>query len=197
MRFRNDDFPIKKKGNELTDTIAEEHPKHLAAVAEEQIKAMHHHNDGSRVELHEVGSREFIQESIRSSLEGKLGSGFANDSNFGEKEQNASNLNAAKIEYERKSSQNQPGQLYGSQQSVTGAGAATGHETVMMGCNCGAEWTVTGQSTKANDSNTAAGVKIEQYGSASGGAAGYRASGPGGETAEYKTGAGQQQDYKG
>ncbi|MBI2550256.1 hypothetical protein HYV83_03690 [Candidatus Woesearchaeota archaeon] len=195
MRFRNDDLPIRKKqGSELTDTIAEEHPKHLAAVADEQIKAMHHHSDGSQVELHEVGSREFIQESIRSSLEGKLGSGFANDSNFSEKEQNANNLNAAKIEYERKSSQNQPQQLYGTQRSVTSAGTAHNQETMMMGCNCGAEWTVTGQSTKAQG---AEGVKIEQYGSAAGQPGGYRASGAGGENAEYKTGAGQQRDYKG
>ena len=195
MRFRNDDFPIKKKDNELTDTIAEEHPKHLAAVAGEQIRAMHHHDDGSQVELHEVGAREFIAQSIRSSLEGKLTGNFESGSND-EKQmlQGSQNItNAAKIEYEKKSSQGQPSQLYGTQQSVTGV--SHNQETMMMGCNCGAEWTVTGQSTKAQG---AEGVKIEQYGL--GGVAqpgGYRASGAGGEKAEYRTGAGQQQDYKG
>lgn len=214
MRFRNDDFPAK---NGLTDTIAEEHPKRFVAVAEEQIRAMHSHEDGSSVELHQVGSREFIQQSIQTSLEGKLGG----SSDWQPQQNPQNNLAAAKIEYEkthfdssrrgpvaaamRESSQSQPqhdlfgkGQskteLYGAQQSVTGAGAAR-HETAMVGCNCGAEWTVTGQSTKAQG---AGGVKVEQYGN--GGTAqpgGYRASGAGGEKQEYRTSAGQQQDYKG
>ena len=198
MRFTNDELPIKKSGShnsELTDTVAEEHPKRFVAVAEEQIKAMHHHNDGSAVELHEVGSREFIAQSIGSSLEGKLG-GVSNDWQQQQNPQN--NLSAAKIEYEKKSSQ-QPQQLYGIQQSVTG-GAIHQQETAMVGCNCGAEWTVTGQSTKANNpNNPAATVKIEQYGPAAGGGAGYNLSGGGGSgPGEYRAGAGaQQQEYKG
>ena len=65
---------------------------------------------------------------------------------------------------------------------------------MMMGCNCGAEWTVTGQSTKAQG---AEGVKIEQYGSASGGAAGYNvSSGTGGERIRYAASGSQQQEYK-
>ncbi|MBI2143510.1 hypothetical protein HYU20_04195 [Candidatus Woesearchaeota archaeon] len=195
MKFRSDDFPSSK---DLTDTVTEEHPKHMIAVAEQRIMAMHSHDDGSAVELHEIGSKEFIQQSIQSSIEGKLGS---SDTEWQQPKQGENNLAAAKIEYEKKSSQNQPMQLYGSQQSVTG-GISHNQETVMMGCNCGAEWTVTGQSTKANDpSNPAGGVKIEQYGRGGAGGAdqpgGYRASGVGGEKQEYRTSAGQQQDYKG
>lgn len=187
MRFRNDDLPIK---NELTDTIAEEHPKRFVAVAEEQIRAMHRHRDGSSVELHEIGSKEFIQQSIQTSLEGKLGGG----SNDWQPQQNPqNNLAATRIEYEKKSSQSQPAQMYGLQQSVTGAGAAR-QETAMVGCNCGLEWTVTGQSTKAQGAES---VKIEQYGTAAGkGASGYSASGGGGP-GEYRAGSGQQQGYKG
>ncbi len=200
MRFRNDDFPAKQPGShsssELTDTIAEEHPKHFVAVAEEQIKAMHHHEDGSSVELHEVGSHEFISQSIASSLEGKLvGNSGPDDVQLSQlNNPNANSINAAKIEYEKKLSQNQPQQLYGEQQSVTG-GVFHGQETAMVGCNCGLEWTVTGQSTKAQG---AEGVKVEQYGS--GGTAqpgGYRSSGAGGEKQEYRTLNSQQSDYKG
>ncbi len=194
MRFVNDDLPAKQRGshNELTDTVAEEHPKHFVAAAEEQIRVMHHHEDGSPVELHEVGSREFISQSIASSLEGKMGnSEFWNE----DKPQLQNNLSAARIAYENKSSQNQPAQSYGAQQSVTG-GVSHRQDTAMVGCNCGLEWTVTGQSMKAQG---AEGVKIEQYGPAAGKSAGYNASagsgsgGPG----EYHTGGGQQQDYKG
>lgn len=203
MKFRNDDFPAKQpsshNSSELTDTIAEEHPKHFVAVAEEQIRAMHRHEDGSSVELHEVGAREFISQSIASSLEGKLAGSISawqqQHDLFAEKGQ-SKNLDAAKIEYEKKSSQNQPAQLYGSQQSVTGsAHQSPGQDTAMVGCNCGLEWTVTGHSMKAQG---AEGVKVEQYGN--GGTAqpgGYRASGAGGEKQEYRTSAGQQQDYKG
>ena len=205
MRFTNDELPIKKSSShksELTDTVAEEHPKHFVAVAEEQIKAMHHHEDGSSVELHEVGSREFIAQSIGSSLEGKItgGSGFNENEKFfwQQNNQNTSNPNTAKIEYEKKSSQ-QPQQLYGIQQSVTG-GAIHKQETAMVGCNCGAEWTVTGQSTKANNpNNPAATVKIEQYSSAAEKGAGYKVSSGGGSgQGEYRAGGGaQQQEYKG
>lgn len=193
MRFRSDDFPRSSKNNsELTDTIESEHLKGFVAVAEEQIRAMHSHEDGSSVELHQVGSREFIQQSIQTSLEGKLGgSEEHNEKQFWQKE-SESPFAAAKIEYEKKSSQSQPQQLYGAQQSVTGVSHS--QETAMVGCNCGAEWTVTGQSTKAQG---AEGVKVEQYGTASGQLSGYRASGAGGEKAEYRTSAGQQQGYKG
>ncbi len=198
MRFRNDDFPNKNAhGDELTDTVTEEHPKRFVAVAEEQIRAMHHHEDGSSVELHQVGSREFIAQSIGSSLEGKLTgtSDFSeSDKQFWQKQDNQA---GAKIEYEKKSSQSQPTQLYGAQQSVTG-GMSHRQETAMVGCNCGAEWTVTGQSTKANNpNNPAATVKIEQYGPAAGKGAGYSASGGGGGPGEYRTGGEQRQDYKG
>lgn len=187
MRFRNDDFPAKK---ELTDTVSEEHPMHLAALAEERIKAMHHHSDGSSVEVHEVGSKEFIQQSISGSLEGKLGGNGFGSSN---EEKQLQLQNTAKIEYEKKSSQGQPQQMYGAQHDLLGKGQSK-TETVMMGCNCGAEWTVTGQSTKQDGS----GVKIEQYGSASGGAAGYNVSaGAGGERIEYRAGARQQNEYEG
>ncbi len=196
MKFNDDNYPPQQKQNshtsELTDTIAEEHPKHFVAVAEEQIRAMHRHEDGSSVELHEVGSREFISQSIASSLEGKL----AGSSNDWQQQSPQNNLAAAKIEYEKKSSQNQPMQLYGTKQLATGAShQSPGQETAMVGCNCGLEWTVTGQSTKAQG---AEGVKIEQYGS--GGTAqpgGYRASGAGGEKQEYRTSNSQQSDYKG
>ncbi len=190
MKFRNN--ANIHSSRDLTDAVTKEHPKHFIAVAEQQIMAMHHHSDGSRVELHQVGSQEFMQQSIRNSLEGKLvdaSSDFGSDRS----ESNKGSLAAAKIEYERKS-QNQPEQqaVYGAQHSVTGAAS---HETAMVGCNCGAEWTVTGQSTKAQGTE---GVKIERYGSASGGAAGYNVvPGAGGEKQEYRTGAGQQQDYKG
>ena len=191
MRFRNEDYP--KRKNELSDTVSEEHPLHMAVVAEERIMAMHHHNDGSKVELHEVGSREFIQQSISGSLEGKLGGSFEFSNDTAKKE--AENFNAPKIEYERKTQGSQLQQLYGAQQSVTGA--SHHQETVMMGCNCGAEWTVTGQSMKQADGHD--GIKIEQYGSAAGGAAGYNAaqSGAGGERIKYAASGGQQQDYKG
>ncbi len=195
MRFRNDDYPGRSKGNgELTDTIESEHPKRFVAVAEEQIRAMHSHEDGSSVELHQVGSREFIQQSIASSLEGKIGgSEFWNENNSPQQPQQ----NAAKIEYEKKSSQNQPMQPYGAQQSVTG-GVSHSQETAMVGCNCGAEWTVTGQSTKAQGAEGGpGGIKIEQYGTAAGKeASGYSSSGGGGP-GEYRTGGGQQQGYKG
>ncbi len=224
MRFRRDDFhsdnkgtdaPLSTLGKELTDAVSEEHPKHFIAVAEQQIMAMHHHSDGSRVELHQVGSQEFIQQSIRTSLEGKLGGSEGhNEKQFWQKE-NESPFAAAKIEYEKKgqhdllgkpksaaadwaqSQQRLGGQskLYGAQHSVTGAAS---HETAMVGCNCGAEWTVTGQSLKADPNNPAAAVKVEQYGPGGAGQPGsYRASGAGGEKAEYRTGAGQQQDYRG
>ncbi len=203
MRFRADGSPRRgsSESSELSDAVTQEHPKHFIAVAEQQIMAMHHHSDGSRVELHQVGSQEFIQQSIRTSLEGKLGD-VSSDFGSGRSEGNKNNLAAAKIEYERKS-QNQPGQqaIYGAQHDLLAKGQSK-TETAMMGCNCGAEWTVTGQSTKANDpSNPAGGVKVEQYGHGGAGSAGqpggYRAAGPGGEKQEYRTGAGQQQDYKG
>lgn len=192
MRFTANDFPAKQSSShngELSDSVAEEHPKHLVAVAEEQIKAMHSHEDGSPVELHQVGSREFIAQSISSSLEGKLSGSFGNDSE--KNKQQLPQQNAAKIEYEKKSSQNQPTQLYGSQQSVTG-GVSHRQETAMVGCNCGAEWTVTGQSLKAQG---AEGVKVEQYGSAAGKNGGYSVSGGSGP-GEYHAGGGQQ-GYKG
>ncbi|MBI2141419.1 hypothetical protein HYU16_03260 [Candidatus Woesearchaeota archaeon] len=205
MKFRNDDNI--RSSRDLTDAVTKEHPKHFIAVAEQQIMAMHSHKDGSAVELHQVGSREFIQQSQQSamaSLEGKLGdasSGFGSGS-FGRSESTKDNLGAAKIEYERKS-QNQPGQqaIYGAQHDLLAKGQSK-TETAMVGCNCGAEWTVTGQSTRANDpSNPAGGVKVEQYGHGGAGSAGqpggYRAAGPGGEKQEYRTGAGQQQDYMG
>ena len=218
MRFNQPYYPQKpqkKSEKDLAETVAEEHPKHLVAVAEEQILAMHHHKDGSPVELHEVGSREFIAQSMASSsLEGKLGgssggSGSSSDDQFEksfwqrESENSKNTLAAAKIEYERKSAQNSPVQSYGAQHSVTGASfhAGSKQEAVMMGCNCGAEWTVTGQNLKADPANpaaSAAAVKVEQYGHGGvGQPGGYRASGPGGEKAEYRTSAGQQQDYKG
>ena len=194
MRFTNDDLPVKRK---LTDTVAEEHPKRFVAVAEEQIRAMHHHEDGSSVELHEVGSREFIAQSIGSSLEGKIG--ISDISDWQQQQSLQNNLAAAKIEYEKKSSQNQPMQLYGAQQSVTGGALSHRQETALVGCNCGAEWTVTGQSTKANNpNNPTATVKIEQYGPAAGKGAGYNASGSGGGgPGDYRAGGGQRQEYKG
>ena len=71
----------------------------------------------------------------------------------------------------------------------------------MVGCNCGAEWTVTGQNLKADPANpaaSAAAVKVERYGSASGGATGYNvSSGAGGERIIYAASGSQQQDYKG
>ncbi len=189
MKFRNDDYPPSSKNSgELTDTVESEHQKHFAAVAEEQIRAMHSHDDGSAVELHEVGSREFIAQSIASGLEGKIGGSDISD---WQQQNSQNNLAAAKIEYEKKSSQ-QPQQTYGAQQSVTGV--SHGQETAMVGCNCGAEWTVTGQSTKAQG---AEGVKIEQYGSAGGQPGGYRASGAGGEKVGYRAGGGQREDYNG
>ncbi len=189
MKFRSDDFPHKGR-DELADAVESEHPQRLMAVAEQKILSAHHHQDGSPVELHEVGSKEFIRQSMGGSLEGKItGSSF--DSNSEEK---SLHLQNAKVEYEKKSSQ--PQQLYSSQQSVTGA-ASHKQETFMMGCNCGAEWTVTGQSTKKDDSNPAA-VKVERYGSEGSGSAGYNlASGAGGEKAEYRAGSGQKSEYRG
>lgn len=196
MKFNDDNYPPQPKhgsrNNEISDSVAEEHPKHIIAVAEQRITAMHSHDDGSSVELHEIGSREFIQQSIQSSIEGKLGN---NNEWQPQPTQNENSLAAARIEYEKKSSQNQPTQLYGSQQSVTGA-LFHKQETFMMGCNCGAEWTVTGQSTKA-DANNPAAVKVEQYGSAAGGGAGYNVSGGGSGPGEYRAGGGQREDYKG
>ncbi|MBI2580865.1 hypothetical protein HYV85_03585 [Candidatus Woesearchaeota archaeon] len=195
MKFRNDDNI--RSSRDLTDAVTKEHPKHFIAVAEQQIMAMHSHKDGSAVELHQVGSREFIQQSQQSamaSLEGKLGGSEGhNEKQFWQKE-NESPFAAAKIEYERKGQQ--PGQqaIYGAQHDLLAKGQSK-TETAMMGCNCGAEWTVTGQSTKAQG---AEGVKVEQYGHGMAGQpGGYRVSGAGGEKAEYRTGAGQQQDYKG
>ncbi len=185
MRFRNDDSPKR----ELTDTVSEEHPMRMAAVAEERIKAMHHHSDGSSVEIREIGSREFIQQSMSSSLEGKLGGDFS----IGGDEEKHPRQDIVKIEYERKSQNSQPQQLYGTQQAVTG-GASHHQETVMMGCNCGLEWTVTGQSAKQTDSG---GIKIEQYGNTATGGAVY-AKGAGGEGIKYGSSGGQQQkSYKG
>ncbi|MBI2145522.1 hypothetical protein HYU18_04345 [Candidatus Woesearchaeota archaeon] len=185
MRFTSDNS--NHNSRELTDAVSEEHPAHIAALAEESIKAMHSHKDGSEVEIHEIGSREFIRQSIQGSIEGKLGGSFGSNS---DSEKNPLQLqNATKIEYEKKSSQ-QPQQLYGTQQSMTG-GASHHQDTVLMGCNCGAEWTVTGQSTKEGD-----GLKIEQYGS-QGGSAGYNVSGAGGEMIKYAASGPQQKEYKG
>ena len=207
MRFRNDDFQNKKPhGSDLTETVKEEHPKHFVAVAEEQIRSMHNHDDGSPVELHRVGSREFIAQSIQSSIEGKLtGNGFEDLQFLQKNEQNASNLNNEKIEYEKISSHDLFGKVqsnteYGVQQAVTAGGLSHKQETAMVGCNCGAEWTVTGQSTKGNNpNNPAATVKVEQYGSAAGSAPGYGrgGGGDGGGPGEYRTGGGQRQEYRG
>lgn len=190
MRFGHDDIPVKK--HELEEAL-ESDDRHMLMAAEQRIKAMHSHNDGTPVELHEIGSKEFIKQSIGDSLEGKIGTG-----SFGSEEKTSSLLqqNTGVIEYEKKSSQNQPHQSYGAQQSVTG-GSMHKQETAMMGCNCGAEWTVTGQSTKQADSGPGA-VKIERYGSTGSGSAGYNiTSGSGGGPGEYRAGGGQSSEYRG
>ena len=204
MKFSQPDYPKPqqpkpKNEKDLTEAVAEEHPKHIVSVAEQQIMAMHSHSDGSAVELHQIGSREFIAQSMRSSLEGKLG-GSDIDGWQQQLQQNPqNNIAAAKIEYEKRSSQNEPMQSYGAQHSVTGAAVQGGgrHETAMVGCNCGAEWTVTGQSMKTAGEESGA-IKIQSYsqGSQGGGEpGGYRAGGGGG--AEYHTGAGTEQNYNG
>ena len=138
--------------NEISDSVADEHPKQLLTVAEQQIKAMHQHGDGTPVQLHEVGANAMFS---GPTLEGKINVG--------------SNLKAkAEADESLQQAQNK------------------GQETFMMGCNCGLEWTVTGVSMKKDSSDSGPGaIKIEQYGSADGKAAGYNVSGP------------QQQDYKG
>ena len=204
MKFSQPDYPKPqqskpKNEKDLTEAVAEEHPKHIVSVAEQQIMAMHSHSDGSAVELHQIGSREFIAQSMRSSLEGKLG-GSDIDGWQQQLQQNPqNNIAAAKIEYEKRSSQNEPMQSYGAQHSVTGAAVQGGgrHETAMVGCNCGAEWTVTGQSTITTDPNNPAAVKIERYGSAAGGSAGYNVSGGSNGPGEYRAGGGQRQEYSG
>lgn len=183
MKFRNDDYPK----HDLADVVDSEHPQRLIETAGQRIRMHHRHDDGSSVELHEIGSKEFIKQSIQNSIESKL----TDDTNWLQQENRQGNLAAAKIEYEKKSS-DQPHQIYGAQSSAM---PSHKQETFMMGCNCGAEWTVTGQSTKAPDPNNPAAVRIERYGSTGSGSAGYNVSsgGPG----EYKAGGGASQDYKG
>ena len=212
MKFTNEDYPrAKRQGSELTDTIEEEHPKGLITVAEQRIKAMHSHDDGTPVELHEMGASEIF---LGQSLEGKLGFG----SSPGEKatvkaepddawqqilqQQPQQQGSSEKIQYERNKNQN--GSLtYGNEtakfDTAAFASQSKKQETLMMGCNCGQEWTVTGAG--ANSSNPAAGastVKIEQYGSAAAsGSAGYNVSGGSSGPGEYKASGASGQDYKG
>ncbi|MBI2144377.1 hypothetical protein HYU17_04490 [Candidatus Woesearchaeota archaeon] len=199
MRFHQPQQEGNNSKNSLAEAVAEEHPKHLAAVAEQQIMAMHSHRDGSQVELHQLGSQEFIQQSIGSSLEGKLSSSNFSGESDSEKQfwQKQNDLSAVKIEYEKKQSQNQPHQMYGNQQSVTGAAGAR-HDTIMMGCNCGSEWTVTGQSMSGDKSDGSAGagfaVKVEAYVSGAAQAAGYAVSG--GKNPKYGAPGSQQEDYR-
>ena len=183
MKFRNDDFqPVKKSDSELSDMVDAEHPGRVAMVAEQQIREMHHHDDGSVVELHQVGSQEFIRQSIASSIEGRI----SDDSGTFLQKQEDNALSAAKVEYERKAAQGSQ-QLYGVQQQAVGSR----HETVMMGCNCGAEWTVTGQSMKNSGPD---GVKVEQYSPAAQPSGYIASSGPG---TEYASGGSQDSSYRG
>ena len=210
MKFRNDDFH-KKENRELADAVQEEHPKQLFTVAEQRIMAMHRHDDGTPVRLHELGASEIF---ISSNLEGKLGT-LGNtarakteaDESWQQQMQEAQNAGNAgsseKIQYERNSKQG-GGLTYGHEtakfDNVAFVNQNNGQETFMMGCNCGLEWTVTGQNTKGNNpNNPAATVKIEQYGSPAGGAgsAGYNVSGAGGERQKYNVSGSQQQDYRG
>ena len=142
--------------NEISDSVAEEHPKQLLIVAEQRIRAMHQHGDGMPVQLHEVGATALFS---GPTLESKIKIG--------------SNTNAKTEADESLQQQMQQAQN-------------KGQETFLMGCNCGLEWTVTGVSMKKDSSDSGPGaIKIEQYGSADGKAAGYNVS------------SSQQQDYKG
>ena len=210
MKFTGDDFPKQNQndsnsshGSELTDTIVGEHPKQLLTVAEQRIKAMHRHDDGTPVQLHEVGANELFS---GPSLEGKLGSNATGktdaDESWQQQMQQAQNAGGSseKIQYERSSKQG--GLTYGREtakfDNAAFASQNKGQETLMMGCNCGLEWTVTGVSMKKDSSDSGPGaIKIEQYGSADGKAAGYNVSGPGGERQKYNVSGSQQKDYKG
>jgi len=96
MRFRD----------EIADAVVDENEKQVIAAAEQQIKEVHSHKDGSEVKIRELANKEPAADSL---LEAKIG---------------------------------------------------TGRERLMMGCNCGAEWTVTGKRT---DGSNPSGLKIEQY----------------------------------
>ena len=211
MKFRNDDFH-KKENRELTDAVQEEHPKKLLTVAEQRIMAMHRHEDGTPVRLHELGASEIF---TSSNLEGKL-STLGNtaraktetDESWQQQMQQAQNAGnsggSEKIQYERNSKQG-GGLTYGHESAkfdnVTFANQNKEQETFMMGCNCGLEWTVTGVSKRKDSDAPGAGtsVKVEQYGSPAGGAgsAGYNVSGAGGERQKYNVSGSQQQDYRG
>lgn len=155
MRF-NDDFPDKKSSghSELADSVADEHEKQLVIVAEQRIKEMHTHGNGSPVLLRELGAEEIFG---NSQLEGKL------ETDVGKQQQAGPNYAAAKFD------------------SAGFAGQAKG-ETLMMGCCCGAEWTVTGKSLKG-DANPEAGIKIQQYVSV------------GGNTVKYGESSSEKQEY--
>ena len=182
MKFTGDDFqarPGSNHGSDITGTIEKEHSKQLLIVAGQRIKAMHQHDDGTPVQLHEVSTDEFFS---GTSLEGKI------------------DIGSEKMQLERNS---KPGGLtYGRDttkfDNAAFASQTKGQETLMMGCNCGLEWTVTGVSMKKDSSDTGPGaIKIEQYGSADWKVAGYNVSGPGGERQKYNVPGPPQQDYKG
>ncbi len=211
MKFTNDDYSrSKKQENELTDTIQEEHSHGLITVAEQRIKATHRHNDGTPVELHEMDASEIF---LGQSLEGKLSFGSSQGEKTTAKAEAADAWeqilqqqpqqpgSSERIQYER--NENQGGLTYGHKtakfDTAAFASQSNKQETLMLGCNCGQEWTVT--RAGASSSNPAAGantVKIEQYGARGSGVAGYNVSGgSSGGPGEYKTSGASGQEYKG
>ncbi len=118
-----------------TDTIAE-NERFLLLAAEQQIMQQHSHRDGSPIMLHEIGADETIG---GSQLEGKL------DSIACKKSGGSSDYGPAEFDSADFASQSKK-------------------ETLLMGCNCGAEWTVTGKSMSEGSPV----VKVEQYVSAEG-----------------------------
>jgi hypothetical protein len=113
--------------NNIADAVSDEE-KELVLAAEQKIREMHSHRDGSSIVLHEVGMKDIVGES---QLETKL--------DLPKKGMDA-------------------GVKYGNE-TFNAPDFKPKGETIMMGCRCGAEWTVTGQ---GNDSNPA-GIKVEQY----------------------------------
>jgi hypothetical protein len=127
---------MRQNEKEISDAIETEHlgSKKIFILAEQQIKQQHSHKDGTPVMLHELSPANVA---LRSELEGKL-----------EFQDNKVKSLGGNPKYDKPSFE-----------SSDFSGVDKRAEVVMMGCNCGAEWTITGK----KDIAASFGIKINQY----------------------------------
>ena len=183
MKFSNE----RAQPSSITDEVAGEHERQLLTIAEARIRQQHQHPDGSPVQIREVGMSDAFP-----SIETKL----TGTQDIQALQQQA--IPKEQVRYDRKfQAPGAPVTYTGTQSFNAGSFSGQSQDALMIGCNCGAEWTVTGKILKQDGQDSQGGVTIQRYGS-SGNNPGYTvSSGAGGERIQYSASNGQRQEHKG